>query len=441
MFTPQPEKHEESGYVSQHANDSHASDESDEENNKKCVRRVEGYSSDEEEEDSKRFSDPATPRGFVSPINPHGHAGTSSPTMCTKREEKNSRIDKTKLYNVTFSGHGNVRQILSCQSTGKETVLNMVKNRLQWHDRSLGFFLFKTVDNDCLNVGLPVGTLSEKENYECEVRTKSTLQATDCMREYAVNEYSCDWNTRHFFVSLSNIAAGVTSLKNRIRIDQNMRLRVDFFEHETIFEALVRDNRFIEQKLRFCEIICDRKPLEMCYDALHCQNKTVEICSLKPLKVVTGLPKSVLPRPHPALLHTSVKVENDEDSVVTAGSSTTEPSKAKNDEDSVVTAGPSTAVLPLDSSTPNSTASTSQANSDETFTHLIECAFKSEMLTPKHGKKLATECGKIFRNFALKQDWSIPAGQVRELTKTLDSVGAIFKLNCAGFPELIGTCF
>ena len=311
----------------------------------------------------------------------------------------------------------------------------MVKNRLQWHDRSLGFFLFKTVDNDCLNVGLPVGTLSEKENYECEVRTKSTLQATDCMREYAVNEYSCDWNMRHFFVSLSNIAAGVTSLKNRIRIDQNMRLRVDFFEHETIFEALVRDNRFIEQKLRVCEIICDRKPLEMCYDALHCQNKTVEICSLKPSKVVTGLPKSVLPRPHPALLHTSVKVENDEDSVVTAGSSTTEPSKFKNDEDSVATAGPSTAMLQA--------ASTSQANSYDTFTHLIECAFKvsSKTLSSKDRKKLATECGKMFRNFALEQDLSIPACQVRELTKTLDSVGAIFKLNCVGNPRFLGTCF
>ena len=347
------------------------------------------------------------------------------------------RSDKeTKLYNVTFSGLGNVRKTLSCQSTGQETILNMLnmaKNRLQLRNRSLGFFLFKTVNNDCLNVGLPVGILSEDENYECEFRTKSTLKATDFMRRYAVNEYRSDWNMRHFFVSLSNIAVGVTRLKNRIHTDQDMRLRVDFFKRETIFEALVRDNRFIEQTLRLCEVICDRKPLEMCYDALHCENKTVV---LRRSKVVPGLPKSVLPQPHPDLLNTSVKVENDEDSVVTAGSCTTEPSKFKNDEDSVhvVTAGPSTAVLQA--------ASTSQANSDETFTHLIECAFNvSKTLTAKDRKKLATECGKIFRNFALEQDLSIPALQVRELTKTLDSVGAIFKLNYAGIPQFIGTCF
>lgn len=307
----------------------------------------------------------------------------------------------------------------------------MVTNRLKEPDvnasvnrNSLDFFLFTTSNNDCLNVGEPVGALSEKENYSCEFRRRSSRQVTNYMRIYDVNKYSSNWNIGHFFVSLSNIVAGVTPFKTLIRTDPNMRLRVGFLKDESIFEALARDARFDVEKLRSCGVNCDRKTHPLSYKAVTCQNKTVEIYSLS--KKDTSLPQLVLPRPHPDPLKTSVKAE---------------ASKVKEEDDSVVTAGPSRPGLPAGSSIPGSTTGISEASAPKTLTQLIGYAFKTGTLEKELTKKLAKECDIEYRNFALNQGLSIPARQVRHLAKTLDAVGAIFIQNVEGSFEFLGTCF
>ena len=341
-----------------------------------------------------------------------------------------STVVETKVCNVMFIGHGDHPKSLPCESSGQESILDMIKNKIGMLDvktslnpDSLPFFFFKTADNDCLNIGLPVGALSEKENYSCEFRRKSLLQVTDYMRRYDVNEYSSSWNMLHFYVSLSVIAAGVTPFKTKIHADPNMRLRVDFFKDESILEALVRDRRFDVKNIGACGVNCDRKPYPLSYKAVNCQNKTVEIYSLS--KKDTSLPQLVLPRPHPDPLKTSVKAEASE----------------VREEDSVVTAGPSRPGLPAGSSIPGSTTGISQASAPKTLTQLIGSAFKTGTLDKELTKQLAKECGIKYRNFALNQGLSIPARQVRDLAKTLDAVGAIYIQNVEGSFEFLGTCF
>ena len=330
---------------------------------------------------------------------------------------------------MKFSGHGDIPKTLLCQSSGQETILDMVTNRLKEPDvnasvnrNSLDFFLFTTANNDCLNVGEPVGALSEKENYSCEFRRSSPRQVTDYMRIYDVNSSNC--NIGHFFVSLSNIAAGVTPFKTRIRTDPNMRLRVGFLEDESIFEALARDARFDVEKLRSCGVNCDRKTRPLSYKAVTCQNKTVEIYSLP--KKDTSLPQLVAPRPHPDPLKTSVKAE---------------ASKVKEEEDSVVTAGSSRPGLPAGSSIPGSTTSISEASAPKTLTQLIGYAFKTGTLNEELTKQLAKKCNLKYRNFASNQGSSIPVVQARSLLKTADAVGAIFTQNVEGSLKFQGTCF
>lgn len=334
------------------------------------------------------------------------------------------------MYNVMFIGHGDHPKSLPCESSGQESILDMIKNKIGMPDvktslnpDSLPFFLFKTADNDCLNVGLPVGALSAKENYSCEFRRKSLHQVTDYMRRYDANEYSSSWNMQHFYVSLSVIAAGVTPFKTKIHADPNMRLRVDFFNDESILEALARDRRFDVKKLSACGVNCDRKPYPLSYKAVNCQNKTAEIYSLS--KRDTSLPPLVLARPHPDPLKTSVKAE---------------ASKVR-EEDSVVTAGPSRPGLPPGSSIPGSTTGISQASAPETLTQLIGYAFKTGTLDRKLTKQLAKECDMKYRNFALNQGSSVPVVQVKSLVETADAVGAIFTQNVEGSLMFQGTCF
>lgn len=338
---------------------------------------------------------------------------------------------ETKLYNVMFIEHGDHPKILPCQSSGQESIFDMIKNKIGMPDvktslnpDSLAFFLFKTANNVCLNVGLPVGALSEKETYFCEFRRKSLLQVTDYMRTYDVTEYSSSWNMQHFFVSLSAIAAGVTPFKTKLHTDPNMRLRVDFFEDESILEALARDGRFNVIKLG-SRVNCDQKPYPMLYKAVNCQNKTVEVYSLAK-KETSVLSQPVLPRPHPDLLKTSVKAE---------------ASKVKEEEDSVVTAGPSRPGLPAGSSIPGSTTSISEASAPKTLTQLIGYAFKTGTLNEELTKQLAKKCNLKYRNFASNQGSSIPVVQVRSLLKTADAVGAIFTQNVEGSLKFRGTCF
>lgn len=228
----------------------------------------------------------------------------------------------------------------------------------------------------------------------------------------------------YFFVSLSNIAAGVTPIKTLIRTDPNMRLRVGFLKDESIFEALAKDARFDVEKLRSCGVNCDRKTRPLSYKAVTCQNKTVEIYSLP--KKDTSLPQLVLPRPHPDPLKTSVKAE---------------ASKVKEEEDSVVTAGPSRPGLPAGSSIPGSTTGISEASAPKALTQLIGYAFKTGTLNEELTKQLAKKCNLKYRNFASNQGSSIPVVQVRSLLKTADAVGAIFTQNVEGSLKFRGTCF
>lgn len=310
----------------------------------------------------------------------------------------------------------------------------MVTNRLKEPDvntsvnrNSLDFFLFTTANNDCLNVGEPVGVLSGKENYTCAFKSKSRLQVTKCMRIYDVNKYGSNLNILHFFVSLSNIAAGVTPFKTQIRVDPNMLLRVGFFEDESLFEALARDARFEVKKLRFCGVNCDRKTLPLSYKAVACLNKTVQIYSLQ--NENTRLPELVRPRPHPDPLKTSVKAE---------------ASKVKEEEDdSVVTAGPSRPGLPAGSSIPGSTTGISEASAPKTLTltQLIGNAFKTGTLNEELTKQLAKKCNMKYRKFAKNQGSSVPVVEVKSLAKTADAVGAIFTQNVEGSLKFQGTCF
>ena len=341
-----------------------------------------------------------------------------------------STAGEAKWNKVKVIGHGDIKTLL-CQSSGQETILDMFTNRLNELDvnasvnrNSLSFFLFTTANHDCLNVGEPVGALSEKENYSCEFSRRSPRQVTNYMCIYDENKYSSNWNIGHFFVSLSNIAAGVTPFKILIRTDPNMRLRVGFLKDESIFEALARDARFDVEKLRSCGVNCDRKTHPLSYKAVTCLNETVEIYSL-PIKD-TSLPQLVAPRPHPDPLETSVKPE---------------ANKVKEDEDSVVTAGPSRPGLPAGSSIPGSTTGISEASAPEPLTQLIGYAFKTGNLNEELTKQLAKKCNMKYRNFALNQGSSVPVVQVKSLAETADVVGAIFTQNVEGSLKFQGTCF
>ena len=346
------------------------------------------------------------------------------------------RVAATKLYDITFSGLGD-SDSYPCQSTGKETIRDMVTKRAKKLDVKASsnlsadpvtpFFLFKTVNNVCINNGLPVGELSSEEKFKCEFKKNRSVELTHYRREYDANKYSPNWDMGYFLVSLSNIAPGVSRYKRLFPKDQDMLLRVDFFKDETIFEALKWDNRFFEENLRSCRVKCDRKRYFLSFNALHLHKKTIEICRARPLKEDLDLPKSLPPsRPYPDLRRTRPKT-----------SVQVEPCKVKRDGESVTTAGPSTAVLPVGVSCTPLTPQNSQANYPMNFEQLIKDAFfHFERLNDKERQKVARECNAKLRNFALGENRSIRSSQLKDLAQTVDAVGAIFLQN-----EFVGTCF
>lgn len=355
------------------------------------------------------------------------------------------RVTETKVYDITFSGLGD-RDSYPCQSTGKETIRDMVANRSKKlyvkassnlsSDPVPPFFLFKTDNKVCINNGLPVGALSSKEKFECDFKKNSSCELTDYMREYDVNEYSRNWDMGYFLVSLSNISPGVSPYKRRFPKDSNMKLRVDFFKDESLFEALVWDKRFTEEKLRFCEVNCDCKRYPISFDALHFQNKVIEIYNKR--KEDSDLPKSLPPsRPHPGRRRTrpmtSVEVEPRK---VTGDGDSQERRRRETETPRArpCTAGPSTALQPVQVF---STALTPQNSQGMNFEQFINDAFFNlERLSDKERQKVARECNTKLRNFALGENRSILSSQLKELAKTVDAVGAIFIQN-----EFVGTCF
>ena len=310
----------------------------------------------------------------------------------------------------------------SCQSTGKETIYNFVKRILQMTGNirgkpNLEKMVFCNANGECLNVGRPVGLLSTEETYKCYFKSKCrAFDPSDLCRQYAVEDYSSDWNLSYFqvFCSEGTIAPGVSDLTKTIIT----KMMVDFFNDETIFEALVRDNRFKEEKLRSCGATFNQTQIPLSVNAIHIQYKDIKIVSLN--EKDSQLPEAVSPRTRPK-------------SSVTATSS--KPKQRKQENTSATCSA-----LPGDSSTPVS-ARPSRKRRDKS-SPWVDITFDIKFKTLTVGKD-SREIMKrrISENFALKQGHTGYVSEHEDLIQIAQSVGAIFKLDPDNHPCLVGTCF
>ena len=319
----------------------------------------------------------------------------------------------------------------SCESTGQETIYNFVKSIFQLSANKrwkpiLEKMVFCNSNSGCLNVGLPVGVLSTKETYECYFKNKNLkFDPSDLCRQFAVEDYSSHWKLSYFRVLCSEgkIAPGVSDF-SRINITKR---KVYLFTDETISEALVRDNRFKEEKLRSCWVDFDqtrtRSPLSS--KAVNIQGKDVEIV---PLNVKDSkLPKSVSLRPHPNPSLTVTRIK---------------PKQIKQENASAASSASCLTPRPVASSTPV-TARQSLKTTDNSAP-LIEITFGIQNKTITIGENAVEVIKPRIRkleNFALKQGLSFRNSELEYLTKIGQSVGAIFKLDPADRPHLVGTCF
>lgn len=335
---------------------------------------------------------------------------------------------KKKLYKVSFPGYGSL-ETQSCESTGQETVRNLVERIFKESGNTrlkppLENMLFYNANNEYLNVGLPVGVLSIEETYKCSFKPNLKWHPSDLHRQYAVEDFGIDWNLGYFLVSFSEgmIASGVSEFSKII----STKMKVDFFNDETIFEALVRDKRFNEEKLRKCKAInFDKVQISLSAEADHIQGKCIKILSVK--EKDTALPEDVPPRPHP-------------DRSVTTASIT--PSKIKQESTSATCSSTPSSLTPVDSSTPSTGTS---VKTGEKCGPLVEITCskidsKHKELTVKNKKELFKQHAK-FEQFALKQGFRSYIFELEELTEIAKSVGAIFALDNAKQPHLFGTCF
>ena len=285
--------------------------------------------------------------------------------------------------------------------------------------------VFCNGNGECLNVGLPVGVLSTEETYVCCFKNRSlTFHPSDLCGQYAVDKYSEDCNLSYFLVLCSEgkIAPGVSKF-SKIACSYT-KIKVDFFNDETIFEALVRDNRFEKEKLRSCGATFYQTLIPLSCKAVHIQGKDVEIVSLNERD--SELPESVSPRPYPNPFVTAASIK---------------PKQIKQ----IASATSSASCLtpwPVDSSTPM-TARTSLKTRDNSAP-LVEIAFDIECKTltlGKNARKLVKRRLKKSENFALKQGYRLYVCEQEDLSEIARSVGAIFKLDLADHPHLVGTCF
>ena len=310
---------------------------------------------------------------------------------------------------------------MSCESTGKETIFDMVTKRF----RTSGVknckpqfenMVFFNANDECLNIGLPVGVLSTTETYKCFFKRDLVFQPSDFARKYAVEKYS-NWKLGHFFVLLSSIARAISHFSKIV----HTRMQVDFFDNETLFESLVRDGRFNEEALRCCVVNQERIPLS--YKAKHFQGKCVEILALK--EKDTNLPESVFPQLYPEPFITTATVTQ---------------SKVKQESTSGVSSSRLISLTPLDASTPR--PAFMPVESRKNSSQCIELTFKvsCKELKVKNVGKLGKQV-KEFENFAQEQGLRCYGREIRELAEILPSVGAIFLLDIAKQPRLVGTCF
>ena len=310
---------------------------------------------------------------------------------------------------------------MSCESTGKETIFDMVTKRF----RTSGVknckpqfenMVFFNANDECLNIGLPVGVLSTTETYKCFFKRDLVFQPSDFARKYAVKKYS-NWKLGHFFVLFSSIARAISHFSKIV----HTRMQVDFFDNETLFESLVRDGRFNEEALRCCVVNQERIPLS--YKAKHFQGKCVEILALK--EKDTNLPESVFPQLYPDPFITTATVTQ---------------SKVKQESTSGVSSSRLISLTPLDASTPR--PAFMPVESRKNSSQCIELTFKvsCKELKVKNVGKLGKQV-KEFENFAQEQGLRCYGREIRELAEILPSVGAIFLLDIAKQPRLVGTCF
>ena len=311
---------------------------------------------------------------------------------------------------------------MSCESTGKETIFDMVTKRF----RTSGVknckpqfenMVFFNANDECLNIGLPVGVLSTTETYKCFFKRDLVFQPSDFARKYAVENYSSNWKLGHFFVLFSSIARAISHFSKIV----HTRMQVDFFDNETLFESLVRDGRFNEEALRCCVVNQERIPLS--YKAKHFQGKCVEILALK--EKDTNLPESVFPQLYPEPFITTATVTQ---------------SKVKQESTSGVSSSRLISLTPLDASTPR--PAFMPVESRKNSSQCIELTFKvsCKELKVKNVGKLGKQV-KEFENFAQEQGLRCYGREIRELAEILPSVGAIFLLDIAKQPRLVGTCF
>ena len=256
--------------------------------------------------------------------------------------------------------------------------------------------LFYNANNEYLNVGLPVGVLSTEETYKCSFKKNLSYHPSDLCRQYAVEDFSIDWNLGYFLVSFSEgeITSGVSKFSRII----SSKMKVDFFNDETIFEALVRDKRFIEEKLRYCKATdTDEVQIRLSSGADNIQGKCIKILSVR--EKDTALPENVPPRSHPS-------------SVTTASTPSTTGISVKTGEKS----GP--------------------------LVEITCCTIdgKHKELTVKNEKELFKQHAK-FEQFALKKGFRSYICDLEELTEVAKSVGAVFTLDSAKQPFFFGTCF
>ena len=334
------------------------------------------------------------------------------------------------MYKVTFPGY-KFMSTQSCESTGQETIYNFVKSIFQlsankrWKP-NLEKMVFCNSNSECLNVGLPVGVLSTEETYECYFKNKNLkFDPSDLCRQFAVEDYSSDWKLRYFRVLCSEgkIAPGVSNF-SRINIT---KMKVYFFSDETIFEALVRDNRFKEEKLRSCWADFDetrtRTPLSS--KAVNIQGKDIEIV---PLNVKDSkLPESVSLRPHPNPSLTAARIK---------------PKQIKQENASAASSASRLTPRPVAASTPV-TARQSLKTTDNSAP-LLEITFdiKNKTLTVgENAMQMIEPRIKKLENFALKQGYRSYVCELEDLSEIAQSVGAIFILDHADHPRLEGTCF
>ena len=334
------------------------------------------------------------------------------------------------MHKVSFPGYSSLKT-QSCESTGQETVRNLVERIFKESGNTrlkppLENMLFYNANNEYLNVGLPVGVLSTEETYKCSFKRNLNYHPSDLCRQYAVEDFSIDWNLGYFLVSFSEgeITSGVSEFSRII----SSKMKVDFFNDETIFEALVRDKRFIEEKLRYCKATdTDEVQISLSSGADNIQGKCIKILSVREKN--TALPENVPPRSHPS-------------SVTTARLRIT-PIKIKREPTSATSSSTPTSLTPVDSSTPSTTGTSVKTGKKSGPLVEITCCTidgKHKELTVKNEKELFEQHAK-FEQFALKEGFRSYICDLEELAEVAKSVGAVFTLDSAKQPFFFGTCF